>query len=105
MSITKNLIIKCGSPLNFVEHASFRAFLKECNLKFEAVSSKKLKHAVIPSLKNNVLKTIHEVLNSTNDLRLTIDDWSDGRCRSHLGITCHFIDNRMMPQAYLIDFL
>ena len=64
-----------------------------------------MKHAIIHSLKNNVLKTIHEVLNSTNDLGLIIDDWADRRCRSYLGITCHFIDNRMMPQAYLIDFL
>jgi hypothetical protein len=105
LSITKNLIIKCGLPLNFVEHAAFRDFLKECNLKFEPVSAKKLKRVVIPLFTNNVLKTIHEALNSTNDVTLTIDGWSDRRCRSYLGVTCHFIDDKMIPQAYLIDFL
>ncbi|CAF3006748.1 unnamed protein product [Rotaria sp. Silwood2] len=105
LSITKNLIIKCGLPFNFVEHASFRDFLKDCHLKFEPVSSRKLKRAVIPLLKNNVLKTIHEALNNINHLTLTVDGWCDRRCRSFLGVTCHFIDSKMIPQAYLIDFL
>lgn len=104
LSITKNLIIKCGLPLNIVEYASFRDFLKDCHLKFEPVSSRKLKNVAIPSLKNNVLKKIHEALNSASDLTLTIDVWSDRRCRSYLGVTCHFIDEKMTPQAILIDF-
>ncbi|CAF2019130.1 unnamed protein product [Rotaria magnacalcarata] len=104
LSITKNFIIKCGLPLNIVEHAGFRDFLKDCHLKYEPVSSKKLKNAVIPSLKSNVLKKIHETINNTYDLTLTIDVWSDRRCRSYLGITYHVIDEKMVPQAYLIDF-
>jgi hypothetical protein len=104
-SLTKNLIIRCNLPLNLVENPAFRDFMKECNFKFEPVSTKKLKHDIIPSLMNTVLKTIHETLNSIHHVTLTIDVWSDRRCRSFLGITCHFIDNKMMPQAYLIDFL
>jgi hypothetical protein len=104
-SLTKNLIIRCNLPLNLVENRAFRDFMKECNFKFEPVSTKKLKHDIIPSLMNKVLKTIHETLNSIHHVTLTIDVWSDRRCRSFLGITCHFIDNKMMPQAYLIDFL
>ncbi|CAF4967000.1 unnamed protein product [Rotaria sp. Silwood1] len=105
LSITKNLIIKCGLPLNIVEHTSFRDFLKDCHLKYEPVSSKKLKGAVIPLLKNNVLGIIHEALNNIDYLTLTVDGWFDRRCRSYLGVTCHFLDSKMMPQAYLMDFL
>ncbi|CAF2647601.1 unnamed protein product [Rotaria sp. Silwood2] len=104
-SITKNLIIRCNLPLNFVENNAFRDFMKECNFKCEPISAKKLKNDIIPSFTNKVLKTIHETLNSINHVTLTVDAWSDRRCRSFLGITCHFIDNKMMPQAYLIDFL
>ncbi|CAF3484177.1 unnamed protein product [Rotaria socialis] len=104
LSITKNLIIKCGLPLNFVEHISFREFLKDCHFKFEPVSAKKLKNAVIPALKDDFLQKIHEIINDANDLTLTIDVWSDRRCRSYLRATCHFIDNKMIPQAFLIDF-
>ncbi|CAF1329477.1 unnamed protein product [Rotaria magnacalcarata] len=46
-----------------------------------------------------------ETLNKVNHVTLTIDGWSDRRCRSFLGITCHFIDDKMIPQAYLIDFV
>ncbi|CAF5027376.1 unnamed protein product [Rotaria magnacalcarata] len=102
--LQKSLIIKCGLPLNIVEHADFRDFLKDCHLKYEPVSSKKLKSAVIPSLKINVLKKIHETINNTYDLTLTIDVWSDRRCCSYLAITYHVIDEKMVPQAYLIDF-
>jgi hypothetical protein len=104
-SITKNLIIGCNLPLSLVENPGFRGFMKECNIKCEPISAKKLKCDVIPSFTNQVLKIIHETLNNTNHLTLTVDGWSDRRCRSFLGITCHFIDNKMMPQAILIDFL
>ncbi|CAF3358442.1 unnamed protein product [Rotaria sp. Silwood2] len=105
LSLTKNLIIKCNLPLNIVEHTAFREFLKDCHLKFEPVSARKLKHAVIPSFTNNVRKIIQEALDNTNDLTLTIDGWSDRRCRSYLGVTCHLIDSKMSPQSYLIDFV
>jgi len=105
LSIAKNLIIRCNLPLNLVENTAFRDFMKECNFKCEPVSTKKLKRDVIPLFTNKVLKTIHETLNTIHHVTLTIDVWSDRRCRSFLGITCHFIDNKMIPQAYLIDFL
>jgi hypothetical protein len=105
LSISKNLIIRCNLPLNFVENPGFRDFMKECNFKCEPISAKKLKRDIIPSFTNKVLKTMHETLSSINHVTLTVDGWSDRRCRSFLGITCHFINNKMMPQAYLIDFL
>lgn len=104
-SITKNLIIKCNLPLNLVENPWFRAFMKDCNVKCEPVSTKKVKHAVIPSMKNQLLKTIHEKLHDVNHLTLTIDGWCDRRCRSFLGATCHFLDKEMMPETFLIDFV
>jgi hypothetical protein len=105
LSITKNLIIRCNLPFNLVENTGFRDFMKECNFKCEPISAKKIKRDIIPLLTNKVLKTIHETLNSINHVTLTVDGWSDRRCRSFLGITCHFINNKMMSQAYLIDFL
>jgi hypothetical protein len=90
LSITKNLIIRCNLPLNFVEHAGFRRFLKKCNFKPELVSARKLKYVFIASFMNTVLEEIHETL--------TIDEWLHRRCRSYLGITCHFIDHQMKPK-------
>jgi hypothetical protein len=104
-SIAKNLIVRCNLPLNLVENPGFRDFMKECNFKCEPISAKKLKREVIPAFTNKVLKTIQETLNTVNHLTLTVDGWSDRRCRSFLGVTCHFIDDKMMPQAYLIDFV
>ena len=105
LSITKNLIIRCNLPLNLVEKPAFRDFMKECNLKYRPVSTKRLKHDVIPSLTSIVLTRIHEKLNTVDHVTLTVDIWSDRRCRSFIGITCHFIDQNMNLQAYLIDFL
>ncbi|CAF2218019.1 unnamed protein product, partial [Rotaria magnacalcarata] len=105
LSITKNLIIRCNLPLNLVEKPAFRDFMKECSLKYRPVSAKRLKHDIIPSLKSIVLTRIHEKLDTTDHVTLTVDIWSDRRCRSFIGITCHFIDQNINPQAYLIDFL
>ena len=88
-----------------MESVGFRDFAKGCIFKYEPVSVKKLKRDIIPSFMNNVLKTIHETLNSIKHSTLTIDEWSDRRCQSFLGITCHFIDDKMMPQSYLIGFV
>ncbi|CAF4960759.1 unnamed protein product, partial [Rotaria magnacalcarata] len=105
LSITKNLIIRCNLPLNLVEKPAFRDFMKECSLKYRPVSAKRLKHDIIPSLKSIVLTRIHEKLDTTDHVTLTVDIWSDRRCRSFIGITCHFIDQDINLQAYLIDFL
>ncbi|CAF4069257.1 unnamed protein product [Rotaria sordida] len=105
LSTTKNLIIRCNLPLNIVECAGFRDFMKDCCSKYEPMSAKKIKRDIIPSLVNDVFETIHETLKKIDYLSLTIDGWSDRRCRSFLGITCHFLDHKMMSQAYLLDFV
>ena len=104
-SIAKNLIIRCNLPFSLVESAGFRDFAKDCILKYEPVSAKKLKLDIIPSFTNNVLKVTYETLNNIKHLTLTIDRWVDRRFRSFLGITCHFIDDKMMPQSCLIGFV
>ena len=104
-SITKNLIISCNLPFNLVESPGFRSFMKECNIKHEPISSKKIKREVIPSFKNTIFKVINEKLNDIHYLTLTVDGWSDRRCRSFLGITGHFIDSKMTSHAVLIEFL
>ncbi|CAF1304557.1 unnamed protein product [Rotaria magnacalcarata] len=104
-TITKNLIIKCNLPLNIVENHAFRDFIKECNAKWDPVSSKHIKLNVIPQFKEKVNKIIYETLSSARHVTLTIDGWSDRRCKSFLGITCHFINSKMQPESYLIDFV
>ncbi len=88
-----------------VEQSAFRDFLKDLNVKVDPVSAKKIKNVVIPVYMNDVLDKIHAALNKATDLTLTIDGWSDRRCRSYLGITCNFLDEKIVPQSYLIDFL
>lgn len=105
VSLAKNLIIKCNLPLNTIENVSFREFIKDCYPKWQPISSKKLKSDIISSMNDRIYKKIYETLQQINYLTLTIDAWSDRRHRSFLGITCHFIDNNMIPQAFLIDFV
>ena len=104
-SIAKNLIIKCNLPLSLVENPAFRDFMKECSARWEPMSTKKLKNVIIASFKEKVRTIIYQTLQKVSDLSLTIDGWSDRRGRGFLGITCHFIDDKMIPQAYLIDFV
>lgn len=105
LSITKNLIVRCNMPFNLVEKPAFRDFMKDCNVKFRPISSRKLKRDIIPSLADIVSKRIHEALRDIEHVTLTVDIWSNRRSRSFLGITCHFIDDIMTPRAYLIDLL
>jgi hypothetical protein len=71
----------------------------------EPISSKRIKHVIVPSLKTDIINKIQQTLNSVSALCLTVDAWSTKRCRSFLGITCHFINQQMIPQAFLLDFL
>ena len=105
LSIAKNLIIKCNLPLNLIENPAFRDFMRGCFPKWEPMSVKKLKQVIITSFKERLRKKVYETLQNVNHLSLTIDGWSDRRGRAFLGITCHFLDNQMLPQAYLIDFV
>ncbi|CAF3273968.1 unnamed protein product [Rotaria socialis] len=105
LSIAKNLIIKCNLPLSIIENSAFREFLKECYPKWQPISAKNLKVNIISSFKNRTHQLICDTLKSLSDLTVTIDAWSDRRGRGFLGITCHFIDEKMVPQAFLIDFV
>lgn len=105
LSIAKNLIVRCNIPFSIVERTAFRDFMKDCNIKFRPISSKKLKRNIIPSLTDVVLKRILEALKNVDHVTLTVDIWSNRRSRSFLGITCHFIDETMTPRAYLIDMV
>ncbi|UJR13014.1 hypothetical protein I4U23_000040 [Adineta vaga] len=105
MSIAKNLIINCNLPLGIVENNAFRDFMNECNIKWQPIPSKRLKSENIKFFKEKVYKTLHETLNNVDYVTLTVDGWSDRKCRSYIGITCHFIDSKAEPQAYLVDFV
>ena len=104
-AITKYLIVKCNLPLNIVENNEFRDFMKECGIKWELVPAKHLKHNTITRFTEKVNKIIHEILDAVDNVTLTVDGWSDRRCRSFLGVTCHFINSQMQPESYLIDFV
>jgi len=105
LAIAKHLVIKCNLSLILVENSVFRDFMKECCLKWDPVSAKKLKHDVIRTFKEKINKIIQQALDGVNDITLTVDGWSDRRCRSFLGVTCHFINCKIEPQTYLIDFV
>ncbi|CAF1373788.1 unnamed protein product [Adineta steineri] len=105
LSITKNLIVKCNLPFSFIESIGFRSFMKDANIKYNPVSSRKIKQTIIPTFTNDVFQKISDTLNESSYVSLTIDGWSDRRCRSFLGVTGHIIDNKMMPQAYLLHFI
>ncbi|CAF4251398.1 unnamed protein product [Rotaria sordida] len=104
-AIAKHLIIKCNLPPNLVENNAFRDFIKECNVKWIPVSAKHLKHDTIAPLKEKVITIIHDTLNAVDHLTLTVDGWTDRRCSSFLGVTCHFINFKMEPESCLIDFV
>ncbi|CAF1497694.1 unnamed protein product, partial [Adineta steineri] len=105
LSIAKNLIVKCKLPFSFVESTGVRSFMKDTNIKYNPVSSRKIKHTIIPIFTNDLFRKISDTLNEISYVSLTIDGRSDRRCRSFLGVTAHSIDNKMMPQAYLLDFI
>ncbi|CAF1422957.1 unnamed protein product [Rotaria magnacalcarata] len=104
-AIAKYLIIKCNLPLSMVENNAFREFIKECNIKWNQISAKTLKQNSIAAFTEKVNKTIYEELKAVDHLTLTVDGWCDRRCRSFLGITCHYIDSKMVPQSCLLDFI
>ncbi|CAF3504086.1 unnamed protein product [Rotaria socialis] len=104
-AIGKYLIIKCNLPLSLVENNAFRDFMKECNIKWNPTSAKYLKRHTIAKFTEQANKTIRETLGAIDYLTLTVGGWSDRKCRSFLGITCHFINFKMQPASYLIDFV
>ncbi|CAF3384540.1 unnamed protein product, partial [Rotaria sp. Silwood2] len=79
--------------------------MKECNIKWDPISSKKLKHDGIAFFTDKMKKNLHVALNDTKFITLTVDGWSDRRDRSFIGVTCHFINYKCEPQALLIDFV
>ena len=104
-SIAKNLVVKCNLPLTLVQNPAFRNFVKDLNPRWEPISSKTLKSNLIPKFVEDVRATIQKTLVSLTDITITVDAWTDRRCRSFLGFTAHFIDKNFIPQVFLIDFV
>lgn len=105
ISFVQQLIVRCNLPLSLIEHSSFRHFLKECYPKWQPMSTKKIKRSIIPSLRSKVYEMIQETLRQVQYVTLTVDAWCDRRGRAFLGLTGHFLNDRFISHAYLIDFL
>ncbi|CAF1510670.1 unnamed protein product, partial [Adineta steineri] len=105
MSIARYLIVKCNLPLSIAENSGFRQFMKDCNCKWTPISSKKLKFDYIAQLTEQMKQNVNQVLNEAKYITLTVDGWSDRKNRSFIGVTCHFINQKCEPKAFLIDFV
>ena len=65
-AIAKCLIIKCNLPLSLVENVAFREFMKECDIKWSPISSKKFRQDPIAASKEEVNTFIREALDSVD---------------------------------------
>ena len=91
--------------MSLVENAAFRQFMKDCNVKWDPISSRKLKHDGITFFVDKMKKKLRETLNNAKFITLTIDAWTDRRGRSFIGVTGHFINSKCEPETVLIDFV
>jgi hypothetical protein len=84
IAIVKCLIVQCNLPLSLVENVAFREFMKECNVKWSPISTKKRKQDLITTFEAVVNSSIRHTLDPVAHVTLTVDVWSDRRCRSFL---------------------
>ena len=104
-SITTNLIIKCNLPPMIIEQPGFREFMKFIAPKWKPSSSRYMKTKTIPLLLSFVQRKINKMLNEIDSITITTDMWTDRRGKAFIGITGHFMNVDLMPQAALLDFI
>jgi hypothetical protein len=104
-SLVENVIVQCGVPMSFVESKGFREFMHVVDSKYVPPSRKSVTQTILPSLLENKIKLINEIVSDSSDIALTIDIWTDRCQHSFIGITAHIFSLETTEvSSYLITF-
>lgn len=83
-------------PLRKGEHEGFRNFVAGLDEKYEIPSTTTLKESLLPNYYQSIKIELQSALNSTQDISLTSDMWTNANNEGILAITTHFIYKKQL---------
>jgi len=98
-SLVMDVIVNCGMPISVVDNTYFRSFLKKMDPKFTPPCRQTVTNSLLPRLKLSMQSKLQEILDSSADVSLTADIWTDRRMHAFLGVTV-----RGLPVSCLQSF-
>lgn len=102
-SLVLNVIVKCNLPVSLVDNADFRAFLADLDPKFTPPCRQTVTYTILPQLLESQKAKVHAIVDSSSDISLTADIWTDKRCHAFLAVTFHVFINGQ-PVSGLLAF-
>jgi hypothetical protein len=102
-SLILNVIVQCNLPVSLVDNPHFRAFLAELDPKFTPPCRQTVTYTILPQLLESQKAKVRAVINSSSDISLTADIWTDRRSHAFLAVTFHLFKNGQ-PVSGLLDF-
>ncbi|KAK2192686.1 hypothetical protein NP493_25g04019 [Ridgeia piscesae] len=100
----KNIpVFVAGSLQSFsiVEDEGFRKLISDIDPRIVCPSRYHLSTKLIPETSANIHRKLQLLLETTSDISVTVDLWSNRQMRSFIGITAHFISDWELRSAVL----
>ena len=95
-SITESLLsylINDLKPLSTVDSPNIRTLVEQLNPKFQMPSRKYVSQILLVDKYNAIHDSVTEMMETIQELNITLDLWSNRQMKSYIGVPCHYINN------------
>lgn len=89
-------------PFRVVEDVGFKQFVRALNPNYELPSRQTISNSYIPSLYEECVLRVKEIISQVSSVSLTTDSWTSKTNDSFVGITVHFIDDEFRFRSVLL---
>lgn len=89
-------------PFRIVEDLGFRQFVRALNPNYELPTRQTISNSFIPSLYEECVLRVKEVVSQVSSVSLTTDAWTSRTNDSFVAITIHFVDDDFKMRSVLL---
>ena len=102
-TLVARMVAKDIQPFSIVEDQGFKDLIYGLDPRYPLPGRKTLTERLMPAMLSKESIRLKGDLQDTSYIALTTDEWTSRATRGYMGVTAHFIDNKLTLQSRLLE--